>query len=212
MRAVGVLGGTFDPVHRGHVALASGAREALGLDQVLLVPCAVPPHKPHRPVTAAYHRLELLYLATEDVAGLRIDTLELARGGASYSIDTLRALRSSGARPVFILGSDALAEITTWREHHALLAEFDFLSVERPQDDGPSLPEGWPEEARRRVAPLPAPPAPALGLGGRIVRLPLDVPSISSSLVRSRASARADLGALVPPRVARYIQRHRLYR
>jgi nicotinate-nucleotide adenylyltransferase len=209
---VGILGGTFDPVHRGHLALASGVRDALGLSRVLFVPCAIPPHKPNRPVTAAYHRLELLYLASEGFPGLEIDTLEIARGGVSYSIDTLRAIRTSGLDPVFILGSDALAEISTWRDHRSLLAEFDFVSVGRPQDEGPSLPDAWAEDARRRVSPVPAPPAARLGAGGRVVRLPLDVPSISSSLVRSRAAAGADLGPLVPPRVARYIQRHRLYR
>jgi nicotinate-nucleotide adenylyltransferase len=210
--AVGVLGGTFDPVHRGHIALACGVREALGLSRVLLVPCAIPPHKPDRPITATYHRLELLYLASEGIAGLAVDTIELVRGGISYSIDTLRTLRASGLDPVFVLGSDALAEISSWRDHRALLSEFDFASVERPQGEGPSLPDGWPEEARRRVSSAPETPSETLGRGGRIVRIPLDVPSVSSSVVRARSEGGADLAPLVPPRVARYIQRHRLYR
>jgi len=113
--AVGVLGGTFDPVHRGHLALAAGVREALGLAQVLLVPCATPPHKPGRAVTAAYHRLEMLYLGCEGRERLSVGTQELARGGVSYTIDTLRELRAGGADPVFVVGSDSLAEMGAWR-------------------------------------------------------------------------------------------------
>jgi nicotinate-nucleotide adenylyltransferase len=200
VRALGVLGGTFDPVHRGHLALAEGARAALSLERVLLVPCAVPPHKPTAHVLAAYHRLEMLYLAAEGWPGLAVAADEIYRGGVSYTIDTLHALRASGLRPVFIAGSDALAEIATWREPEALLREFDFVAVGRPKDLG-----------SERVAAGPPPNLP-IGPGGRIVTVPLEVPPISSSLVRARAAAGEPLSDLVPPRVARYIQRHHLYR
>lgn len=213
MSAIGVLGGTFDPVHRGHVALAAGVREALGLARVLLVPCATAPHKPERKVSAAYHRLEMLYLGCEGREGLAVGTEELARGGVSYTIDTLRELRERGARTVFVVGSDSLAEMGGWREHEALLAEFDFASVERPEDGGNPLPAGVGEAVRHRVvAWKPGHPVDGLGTGGRIVRLPIAALPVSSSLVRTRATSNLSIDDLVAARVGRYIQRHRLYR
>ena len=213
MTAVGVLGGTFDPVHRGHIALATGVRDALGLARVVLVPCAKPPHKPERAVTAAYHRLEMLYLACEDWAGLTVETQEIARGGVSYTIDTLRELRAGGLGPVFVVGSDSLAEMGTWRGGDALLEEFDFAAVERPEDGGGPLAAGVPEAVRRHVtAREDRHAADRLGSGGRIVRVPMAALPVSSSLVRARAAASRPVDDLVPARIARYIQRHRLYR
>ena len=93
MTTVGVLGGSFDPVHRGHIALACHALRTLGLDRVMLLPCADPPHQPDRALADRHHRLEMLYLAAEDRHGLQVSTLELAQRGVRFTIDTLRALR-----------------------------------------------------------------------------------------------------------------------
>ena len=213
MSAVGVLGGSFDPVHRGHVALACHARRALGLEKVLLLPCADPPHKPDRVLAARHHRLEMLYLAIEDRPGIEVSTAEIALGGVRYTIDTLRALRSASPSlaPVFLCGSDALAEVGSWREHETLLAEFDFGAVVRPADAGGPRPSDWPEIVTRRVSPLPSKGEAGLGGGGRVV--PFDMPgvAVSSSLVRARCVSGKPPVELVPARVARYIQRHRLY-
>jgi nicotinate-nucleotide adenylyltransferase len=213
MSALGVLGGTFDPVHRGHLALAAGAAAALRLERVALLPCSVPPHKPNLPISAAYHRLEMLYLAAEGWEGLRVLPFEIERGGVHYTIDTLRALRELGEEPVFLIGSDALAEIETWRRYAELLAEFDFAAVMRSRDPVSPAAPPFPDDVARRLTDVDAldPRAP-LGRGGRIVRVPLDPPAVSSSQVRERAAAGDPIDALVPARVARYIQRHRLYR
>jgi len=213
LTAVGVLGGSFDPVHRGHIALACHALRALGLDRVMLLPCADPPHKPDRALADRHHRLEMLYLAAEDRHGLQVSTLELAQRGVRFTIDTLRALRSGSPSldPVFLCGSDALADVTSWREHDALLAEFDFAAVIRPDDAGNPRDKGWPDSVTRRVAPLPSAGGPALGGGGHVYCLDLPAVAVSSSLVRTRLASGQAVSDLVPPRVARYIQRHRLY-
>ncbi|HJQ98406.1 MAG TPA: nicotinate (nicotinamide) nucleotide adenylyltransferase [Candidatus Polarisedimenticolaceae bacterium] len=210
---LGILGGTFDPVHRGHLALASAARDALGLPTVALLPSAVPPHKPDRRIAPAYERLEMLFLAVEGRPGLTVATDELRRGGTCFTIDTLRSLRSAGVAPVFLVGGDALAEIETWREHAALLAEFDLAVVERRPVAGVETEAPWPESVRARLTPLPfSDGSPPLGAGGRIVRLAVELPAVSSRQVRARVAAEAPLDDLVPGRVARYIQLRRLYR
>ena len=213
MTTVGVLGGSFDPVHGGHVALACHALRTLGVDHVLLLPCADPPHKPDRSLAARYHRLEMLYLAAEDRPRLRVSTVEIAQPGVRFTIDTLRDLRSQTPplAPVFLCGSDALAEVASWREHEALLAEFDFATVVRPNDVGRPEPSAWPDIVRRRVAPLPSPGEPGLGAGGRVYRLDMPPLAVSSSLVRKRRASGQPIEDLVPARVARYIQRHGMY-
>ena len=213
MIPVGVLGGSFDPVHRGHVALARHALGSLGLERVLLLPCADPPHKPDRALAPRYHRLEMLYLAVEDQRGLEVSTFEIAQGGVRYTIDTLRALRSGtpSLAPVFLCGSDALADISSWREHEALLAEFDFAAVIRPNDEGGRQNPGWPDVVARKVASLPPEGGDGLGTGGRVFYLELPTLAVSSSLVRARRVSGRTVEDLVPARVARYIQRHRLY-
>ena len=213
MTTVGVLGGSFDPVHRGHLALAWQALQTLGLDRVLLLPCADPPHKPDRALALRHHRLEMLYLAVEGRPGLRISTFEIAQRGVCFTIDTLRAFRSGpeSLAPVFLCGSDALADVASWREHEALLGEFDFAAVTRPRDEGGPRREAWPDIVNRRVAPLPAAGWPELGGGGRVYPLTLPALAVSSSLVRTRRVLRQPIEDLVPARVARYIQRHALY-
>lgn len=213
MTTVGVLGGSFDPVHRGHLALACHALERLGLDHVMLLPCADPPHKPERALAARHHRLEMLYLAAEDRQGLQVSTFELAQRGVRFTIDTLRALRSGSPSldPVFLCGSDALADVTSWREYEALLAEFDFAAVIRPDDAGNTRDRGWPDSVAHRVAPLPTAGEPGLGKGGRVYCLDSSALAVSSSLVRTRLALGQPVSDLVPARVARYIQRHRLY-
>jgi nicotinate-nucleotide adenylyltransferase len=211
--AVGVLGGTFDPVHRGHLALALRARRALGISRILLVPCADPPHKPDRALAERYHRLEMLYLAVEGSDGLEICTYEIARGGLHYTIDTLRALRIEhpSEPPVFLIGSDALADMATWREHERLLEEFDFAVAMRPESDDVPRPHGWPEQVSRNLVPAPVIGDASMGRGGRVFPLTIPTIPVSSSLVRRQCAAGESLDDLVPVRVARYIQRHGLY-
>ena len=213
MSAFGVLGGSFDPVHRGHLTLAAGALTAFGLDRVLLMPCADPPHKPLRTLAARYHRLEMLNLAVEGWGGLCVSTYEIARGGVHYTIDTLRSMRdaSRGRHPVFLLGSDALSEVGSWRHFAELLAEFDFGVTMRPEVDRTSGTAAWPAGVADRLVPPADLPDATTGAGGRVFSVPIEALPISSSLVRSRVEAGQTIGDLVPPRVARYIQRHGVY-
>lgn len=213
MIPVGVLGGSFDPVHRGHVALASHALSTLGLSRVLLVPCAEPPHKPDRALAARYHRLEMLYLALQDHPGLEVSTIEIAKGGIQYTIDTLRALRSASPAfaPVFLCGYDALLDILLWRDYRALLAEFDFAAVTRASSGPPHQDAEWPPILLERMRSRPISGDAPLGEGGRVYNVSMPEIDISSSAVRSRRARGLAVDHLVPASVARYIQRHRMY-
>lgn len=198
---VGVLGGTFDPVHEGHLHAAESVRAALGIERVALLPGAIPPHKPG-PRASAADRLEMLRRAVADRPGLEVDTYELDRGGTNYTIETLRALRAArGFTPVFILGTDALADLPTWRLPQALCAEFDLVVVDRPgRAAEPPSP-----------ATLPWTGATDLGRGGRVFRLVVEPLAVSASEIRRRCAAGEPLGELVPPPVARYIRERKLY-
>jgi nicotinate-nucleotide adenylyltransferase len=210
---VGVLGGTFDPVHEGHLAIAEQARQVLGLARCLLMPAALPPHKSPEELSPASQREAMLQLAVSGRAGIEIHTLELRPERVCYTVDTLRSLREGAPSldPVFILGMDALGTITSWKHWRELIAEFDLAVIDRTARRS----ELHPEVAARLVAaPAPgAPPArPPIGRGGRIFRLPTQPIPISSSSIRERARAGTDLRGLVPPAVARYIQDMGLYK
>ncbi len=209
--AVGVLGGTFDPVHLGHLAIAEAARDRLGLRRVWFLPCAVPPHKDPAGVTPAEHRAAMIALAILDRPGLELCDVELRTGRVQYTIDTLRALRHPpwSVNPVFLLGFDSLAELPTWRLPSALLAEFDLVVVDRP-DDPRSVSPLSPEISRALAATPPRLRDVELGRGGRVFRLPLSV-EISSRAIRARAAAGGPLTGLVPESVARYIQHNHVY-
>jgi len=155
----------------------------------------------------------MLYLAAEDRSGLRVSTFEIEQAGVHFTIDTLRGLRSQtpSLAPVFLCGSDALADVASWREHEALLEEFDFAAVVRPDDAGQLHQGPWPDIVARRVAALPPAERPGLGAGGHVYRLNMPPLTVSSSLVRNRCASGRPIEDLVPARVARYIQRHGLY-
>ena len=218
--AVGVLGGTFDPVHVGHLHVAQGVRRVFRLPRVLLVPCATPSHKSPVEISPSEHRIAMLRLAIAGETGLEVSTLEVDRGGTSFTIDTLRTLRNGGrSAPVFIVGLDALADLPTWREHRRLVEEFDLVAVDRP---GGSLEEALRSLGSgitRRIVHVPSEPGtPALaalpppGEGGRIFHLVLPPIPVSSREIRALSAAGAPLASLVPPAVARYIQTQGLYR
>lgn len=217
--AVGVLGGTFDPVHSGHLEVAERVRELLDLPRMLLLPTARPPHKLPAALSPARHREAMLRLALAERRALEICTLEMEGERVSFTIESLRALRdgSPPCRPVFVLGMDSLLELESWRDWRALLDEFDLAVIDRP---GLDL-----EVARARLSPavagrlvrLPGPggsgPAELQpGRGGRVFHLPLASIPISSREIRARAAAGLALDGLVPPAVARYILESGLYR
>jgi nicotinate-nucleotide adenylyltransferase len=195
--SVGILGGTFDPIHHGHLVIAEEAREALGLERVLLVPAAEPPHKPDSVVTPAEHRLAMVELAVAGNPAFAVSGIEVERGGPSYTVETLETLLREGVSdPWFILSAEALAGFPAWRRPHRILEICRLAVVPRGNHD--ALDAAWVREhfpgREERIAFLAGPLLP-----------------ISGSVVRRRAAAGRSIRYLVPDAVARYITDHALY-
>jgi nicotinate-nucleotide adenylyltransferase len=200
--ATGILGGTFDPPHLGHLAIAEDVREALRLRVVMFVPAGSPPHKADRPISSAEHRLAMVELAVAGNATLAISRVELERPGPSYSVDTLEGLHADAAthgdegRFVLIMSTEALSSLPTWHEPARLLRACHVAVVERPGFRTPGRP--WVGEH------FP-------GLEDRFVFLEGPRLCHSSAGIRARVSAGRSIRYLVPPAVADYIAEHRLY-
>ncbi|MGH9253150.1 MAG: nicotinate-nucleotide adenylyltransferase [Vicinamibacterales bacterium] len=211
-RCLGVLGGTFDPVHFGHLDAAEAARSALALTDVLFVPSHDPPHRPVDPRASAFHRFAMVALATNGCPGYRVSDLELLRTGTSYTADTLRSLHAAGWHPgqlFFILGTDACAEIATWHEFPAVLDAAHFVVVARPGTTGDQALARSPA-LRRRHARSKTERLDENGPTG-VFLVETDTRDISSTTIRQRLAARRPIDDLVPPGVARHIALHHLY-
>jgi nicotinate-nucleotide adenylyltransferase len=210
-----ILGGTFDPVHFGHLGLASEVRDALALDGVRLVPSADPPHR-HPPRASAADRVAMLRLAVADAPGLTVDTREITRGGKSYTVDTLADLRAEmPARPlVLLVGADAFHGFPGWHRWRTLFDLAHIVVVPRPgvgleRGLSPELLAAW--QQRRVDDPQLLRERPA----GTIYVQPVTAQPISSSFIRSRLAAGApsvEIAGLLPASVLAYIESHRLYR
>jgi nicotinate-nucleotide adenylyltransferase len=206
-RSIGVLGGTFNPPHLGHLALARHAREALDLELVLMVPAYISPLKGPGQDPGPEHRVCMCRLAAEGVDGLSVSAVEIERGGTSYTVDTLMAIKSShpDAHLTFITGADTARTLPAWREPERLLGLADLAVAAR---DG-----SWRQGVSDAVGPLLASgrrgangSSPAL----RFLQMPpVDV---SSSMVRERVARGEPVEDLVGPAVAGYIAAHGLYR
>jgi len=210
-RRLGVLGGTFDPIHFGHLDAADAARSALALDEVLFVPSHDPPHRPIHPHATAFHRFALVALAIDNHAGCRVSDLEVRRPGNSYTADTLRSLRAGGWQPwelYFILGADAFAEIATWYEFPAVLDGAHFVVVARPGVTIDAALSRGPELLARVRA---AAPRGAMAGPTAIFRVEARTRDVSSTAIRARLAARQPIDDLVPAGVARHIAAHHLY-
>lgn len=208
-RRLGVLGGTFDPIHFGHLDAADAARAALSLTEVLFVPAHDPPHRPIDPHATAFHRFALVALALDGRPGYLASDLELLREGHSYTSDTLRDLHRTGWAPsqiFFILGADAFAEIATWHEFPAVLDAAHFAVVARP---GLALDAALARTPGLRSR-MPAGATDAAA-ATRIHLVNAGTRDISSTLVRRRVAMHQPIDDLVPPAVARHIAGHRLY-
>jgi nicotinate-nucleotide adenylyltransferase len=191
------LGGTFDPVHNGHLAAARQLLDVADLDQVWLMPNATPPHRTAAPVAPAPDRMRMVELAVANHDGLLPSRLEIDRGGISYTIDTLRQLAREypGRRFVLLIGSDAALQIRSWHDADALLDEGTFVIFNRPET----------ALAPQTLYELGFAPARS-----RIVHL--DTPAIAAHQVRDRLARGAPIDDLVPAPVADYIRSHELYR
>lgn len=193
----GVFGGTFDPIHIAHLAVAEAAREALGLERILFIPAGEPPHKTGRPITDGERRLAMVDLAIADNPAFETSRIELDRPGPSYTADTLEALATTNPDLVLILSADAFADLPTWHEPRRVL---DLARLVVAPRDG--YPAAGPELLTRH---FPGTEARATFLDGPRLR-------ISASELRALAAAGHSLRYLVPDAVAAYIGDHSLYR
>ena len=208
---LGVLGGTFDPVHHGHLDAAAAARSALGLDDILFMPSLDPPHRPVDPRATAFQRFALIALAIDGLPGYRVSDEELRRQGSSYTFDTLRSLHAAGWSPLqifFILGADAFAEIASWHQFPAVLDAANFAVIARPGTTIDAALARTPA-LRSRVRP-PAPDIVA-GPATSVFLIEAATRDVSSTDIRARLTARQSIGDLVPLSVARHIAANHLY-
>ncbi len=198
---IGILGGSFNPVHLGHLVLAQDALERYELDRVLFVPCAVPAHKCVDDLAEAQHRVAMLDHALTGDPRFDMSVVELGRAGVSYSIDTIRQLseQASGTRFWFIIGADTLLELYTWKDIYRLLELCEFITFQRPGYQNGLTPEAlhldspWPEHLLARVTEA-------------------HWMEISSSEIRRRVAEGLSIRYLVPFAVEMYIYEHGLYK
>ncbi|MDA8202694.1 MAG: nicotinate-nucleotide adenylyltransferase [Chloroflexi bacterium] len=202
--AWGVLGGTFDPVHCAHLAIAEQARDVLGLAGVLFVPARVPPHKLRREITPIEDRIAMVELATAANPAFHVSRIEVDRDGPNYTVDTIERLLADPPQPwnpdaglIFILSAEALVGLETWHLPERLLGECRLAVV--PRRGYPVAPVGWMAEH------FP-------GFEDRV--LPLDSPDLghSASAIRAQVAAGRSIRYLVPPEVEAYVLAHGLYR
>ena len=197
IRRVGLMGGTFDPIHHGHLLVAEEARDQFGIDQIIFVPNGRPPHKKGYQITDAEHRYNMCLLATATNPAFTVSREEIDRPGPSYTIDTIRAFRrylGPGVELFFITGADAVLELATWRAPDAILNEAQVVAVHRPGFDLRRLAEELGEERARKI-------------------LTLEVPGveISSTEVRRRVAEGRSIKYMVPEAVEAYIKKMQLY-
>lgn len=201
-KRLGILGGTFNPIHIGHLVIAETVREQYRLSKILFVPSANPPHKERQKVADASHRHKLVCLAVADNPFFEVSDIELQREGMSYTVETLKALRKAQTEPTdyfFIIGGDSVPELRTWKNIEELARLCTLVVVPRP---------GWDIE-RIAAEELGLPEWVTEGLLRHVVSAPLI--GISSTEVRERIRRGESIRYLVPRPVEEYILEHQLY-
>ncbi len=196
---LGILGGTFDPIHIGHLILAEEAWHQLGLDQVLLAPAADPPHKRGQGKSPADHRVRMVELAIADNPHLALSRIDVDRPGPHYTLDMVRLLQEQygpGASLYFLMGLDSLADLPTWHRPLDLMQHCHLVAFSRPD-------AAFDWEALEMALP---------GVRSRVILLPMPLLQISSSDLRDRARQGRPLRYQVLPQVERYIHEQQLYR
>jgi nicotinate-nucleotide adenylyltransferase len=211
LQAIGILGGTFNPIHLGHTHVAQAMMQRLSLDKVLFIPAALPALK-QSPQIDTQQRLDMLALAIQGHPLWQIDTREIDRGGISYSIDTLKSLREelgSDCSLVWLLGSDAFARIDQWHDWQALLDYAHFAIATRP-----NINNQYSEKvtALLKQHSTDEPHQLKLKSHGCIVSLEINAPDISSSAIRHAVSQGVAVNDLLNPAVCKYIHQENLYR
>jgi nicotinate-nucleotide adenylyltransferase len=224
-RRIGIYGGTFDPVHHGHLGVAEAVSNAFALDQIFFVPAFTPPHKRKRMISSPFHRMAMLALATADSPKMFISTVELEAPSQPYTIETLGRLQIElqPARLFFVMGADSFGDVTSWREYEAILSEYDVIVVTRPGCRGHDAHGGAQncEEAvgalapqlRRRIVDLRggAYPSDEDLKSSRIYLTDYVSIDVSATGIREAVEQGRSIDGLVPTPVAAYVEKYRLY-
>lgn len=224
-KRVGILGGTFDPPHLGHLLLAESIREDFDLDEVLFVPCNEPPHKSRSDLSVASHRYAMVVAATLHNRAFTPSPIEVNRPGKSYSVDTMAQLREElgeATEIFFVAGLDAFLEIRSWKNHEELLDSCHFVVVSRPENSFDGVSEVLPESMRDRIVdvreggdePDRSGAVPVGGEGASGLRIYLSNAvflDVSGTEIRERARGGRSIRYRVTPEVERYIRAHDLY-
>jgi nicotinate-nucleotide adenylyltransferase len=216
-RRAAIYGGTFDPVHNGHLEVARGVQKLFELDEVILIPAYVPPHKRGAGITSAFHRFAMLALATEHDERLTISTAELDQPDRPYAVDTVARLQQMlgrDCRLFFVMGADSWSEITTWREWQRLLTMCDHIVVTRPRYELPA------DADRGKVIDVRGKEAGAIqkiineSQSPQVFVTDAVCEDVSATAIRAAAKngRQAELQTMAPPEVANYIEKYELYR
>jgi nicotinate-nucleotide adenylyltransferase len=210
---VGLLGGTLDPIHVGHIETATAARRALDLACVYVLPSHIPPHRSQQPVASGYHRFAMTALAVNGIDGLAASDVELRAPGPSYTADTLTRFHEGtglgSAQIFFITGADAFAEIETWHRYPEVLDLAHFVVVSRPGVSAESVRDRLPGLRARMITVVPG--AATTEPSPRIFLVNIQTPDVSSTEVRKRLGTGMSIRSLVPAAVERHIVQHGLY-
>jgi len=210
---IGIFGGTFNPVHLGHLRSAEEVRETQGFDRILFIPSATPPHKQADGLASAAHRFAMVRMAIAGNPYFRASAMEIERGGRSFSVDTLLALRARlpRARFAFILGIDAFREIATWKNYRSIFALCDVVVTSRPPVRAAALRAAIPVAVRSEFCYRPKSRTLEHRTGNQIIFQRLSDLDISASALRDRLLRGLSIRYLVPTSVERYIARQGLY-
>jgi nicotinate-nucleotide adenylyltransferase len=208
---LGLLGGTFDPIHLGHIETVLAARRALALNPVLLMPARIPPHRERGPSASTFHRFAMAALAAAELDDVSVSDDELMTDGPSYTALTLERLVAKGIEPhhlFFITGADAFAEIESWYQYPAVLDLAHFVVVSRPGIPAGTMRERLPALLDRYREPAQSGAMPARP---SIFLVEAATPDVSSTDLRERLRTGRSIGGLVPRAVEMHIDRHHLY-
>jgi len=206
---IGILGGTFNPPHLGHLRLAEEVAQVHGLSRVIFIPSLIPPHKGSKEIAASNHRLEMIRRACQDNERFEVSDLELRMDGPSYTINTLRILKKQNLKTHFIIGADSLKEISAWKDYDQLFSLSNFIVVKRPGVDFNTAWAKAPESLRRKFRE----DGDVLvhEESTTIVPSPVEGLNISSTRIRNLLKEGRSIRYLVTEAVHSYIIEHQLY-
>lgn len=211
---IGLYGGTYNPIHFGHLRTAEEVRERFSMKEVVFIPSNLPPHKDSSDIIEPIHRLKMVGLAITGNANFSVSEVEVFRRGKSYSFDTIRELKA--ARPddefAFILGLDAFLEIETWYKHREIFAECDFIVTSRPGGQKVSCTQAIPDSQREAFKRKAAGREFIHESGRRLIFTEVTELDISATAIRALAREGLSTRYLLPRRVMDYIHEHQLYK